>query len=129
MSTVFYAGVKYTKHMEETLDSTQINQSVLQSLLGDSDTSLIPESLVTTLTVGFIILNVIAVLFLVFYIVSLIRKWKVESAVLHMQKDLAEIKAAIAKPQAEHTATPASPAPSNNPVIATNDDAQKPPLT
>lgn len=126
MSTLFYVGVKYTKHMEETLDGTQINQSMLQSLLGDSGTSLIPESLITTLTVGFIILNVIAVLFLVFYIVSLIRKWKVESAVLHMQKDLAEIKASLAKP--ERTVEQVPPAPGNNPVIATTDDAQKPPL-
>lgn len=85
--------------MDSSTDMTQLDPTLLQGLLGDSGTSLIPESLVTTLTVGFIILNVIAVLFLVFYIVSLIRKWKVESAVLHMQKDLAEIKASLATGQ------------------------------
>jgi hypothetical protein len=82
-------------------DTTQLDQSSLNSLLnsangGGASTSLIPESLTTALSVGFIVLNVISILFLILYIVSLVRKWKVQSAVLHMQKDLAEIKLALA---------------------------------
>lgn len=115
--------------MDTTTDTTQIDPTLLQNLLsGDSGTSLIPESLITTLTVGFIVLNVLGILFLIFYIASMIRKWKVESAVLHMQKDLAEIKAALAKPQPERTAEPSSVPRGNNPVIANNDDSQKPPV-
>jgi hypothetical protein len=124
MSTVFYGDLKYTKHMEETLDGTQINQSALQSLLGDSTPSLIPESLITTLTVGFVVLNVLSVLFFVFYVINMVRKWKVESAVFRMQKDLAEIKASLAKPAAtpEAPAAPVHPAQSSN-VIAQADDS------
>lgn len=78
--------------------------TLLQSLLGGTDGgSLIPESLVQTLTVSFIVLNVVGVLFLIAYILSVVRKWKVQSAVLHMRKDLEEIKAhmipaAVAEP-------------------------------
>jgi len=110
--------------MDPSTDTTQLDPSLLQGLLSDSSPSLIPESLVTTLTIGFIVLNVLAVLFLVFYVVSIIRKWKVESAVLHMQKDLAEIKAALAKPQAE----PAITAPADKPVIIAADETQNPPV-
>lgn len=109
--------------MEETLDGTQLNQSALQSLLGDSTPSLIPESLVTTLTVGFVVLNVLGLLFLVFYIINMVRKWKVESAVFRMQKDLAEIKTALAQPapSPQPPAAPAQPAQASN-VIAQSDD-------
>lgn len=58
--------------------------------------NLLPESFLNALTLGFIALNVVAVLFLIVYVFSAIRKWKVQSAVLHMQKDVAEIKAALA---------------------------------
>ena len=84
--------------MEDTTDLSQLDQSALQGLLGGGDaSSLIPEALVTTITIGFIVLNVLGILFFVFYVISLIRKWKVESAVLQMQKDLAEIKAALSQ--------------------------------
>lgn len=86
--------------MDTTTDTTQIDPTLLQNLIGgESSPSLIPESLITTLTIGFIVLNVLGLLFLVFYIASMIRKWKVESAVLHMQKDLAEIKSHLAQAQ------------------------------
>lgn len=112
--------------MDTTTDTTQIDPTLLQNLLsGDSNTSLIPESLITTLTIGFIILNILGVLFLVFFVASLIRKWKVESAVLHMQKDLAEIKAALAKPQPERAPDPEPAVPGKNPVIASNGDTQE----
>ncbi len=72
--------------------------TALQTLLNNSQTSLIPESLVTTLTIGFIVLNVLAVLFFVFYVIGMIRKWKVQSAVFDIKNDLAEIKSQLAKP-------------------------------
>jgi hypothetical protein len=73
-----------------------LDQSSLQSLLGGSNgstTSLIPDSLVHTLSIGFIALNVVSVLFLIVYILSVVRKWKVQTAILRMQKDVAELKA------------------------------------
>ena len=76
----------------ENTQLEQLDQTTLNKLLGGADGSLIPESLVTTITVGVIALNVIGVLFLIVYILSAVRKWKVQSAVLHMQKDVAEIK-------------------------------------
>lgn len=106
--------------------STQLDQSALQDLLGGSTPSLIPESLITTLTVGFVVLNLLALLFFVFYVFSLIRKWKVESAMLKMQKDIADIKTALvqqSQPTESHAhAEPARPAQSSA-VIATNESA------
>ena len=90
------------------------DQSALQGLLGNSGGSLIPESLVTTLTISFIVLNVLGVLFTIFYIAGIIRKWKVQSAVLHMQKDLVEIKQALAaRPQPVQP----QPAPVSEPIV------------
>ncbi|MBC7512243.1 hypothetical protein H7142_01105 [Candidatus Saccharibacteria bacterium] len=91
--------------MEESYNTTQLDPSALQNLLGGSAPSLIPESLVTALTVGFIVLNVLGILFMIFYVISMIRKWRVESATLHMQKDIAEIKDILSKQ------SPAQPAP------------------
>ena len=119
--------------MNDSIDPTQLDQSALQSLLGGSSPSLIPDSLITTMTVGFIVLNVLGVLFFVFYVISLIRKWKVESAVLHMQKDLADIKAQLSngnpashesQPTTQPVVTepiPVTPA-GNNRVVANHDD-------
>lgn len=90
---------------------TQIDQSSLEALISESGKNLIPESLVTVLTVSFILLNILALLFTIFYIISLIRKWKVQSAVLHMQKDVAEIKQALAQKQPEPAPVAAMPVP------------------
>jgi len=73
-----------------------LNQSALDGLL-PTPAELIPPELVTTIIVGFVALNVLGLAFLVLYIINLVRKWKVETAVFHMQKDLAEIKAALTK--------------------------------
>lgn len=54
--------------------------------------NILPEAFIETLTIGFIALTVIAGLFLLAYLVSLVRKWKVQSAVLGLQKDVSEIK-------------------------------------
>lgn len=96
--------------MDSTLDTQTTDPSTFQNLLGGSAPSLVPESLATTLTVGFIVLNVLGLLFFIFYVVSLVRKWKVESAVLHIQKDLAEIKASLA-------GQPNSPAKATEPIV------------
>lgn len=53
------------------------------------------------LTAGFIALNVIAALFLIVYIIGMVRKWKVQSAVLEMQKDVRELRSALASKQNE----------------------------
>jgi hypothetical protein len=112
-------------------DTTQLDQSSLNSLLnsangGGASTSLIPESLTTALSVGFIVLNVISILFLILYIVSLVRKWKVQSAVLHMQKDLAEIKLALAPKPVQVEPLQAAPAPAepaaDSRTVASSDD-------
>lgn len=92
--------------------------TLLQSLLGGTDGgSLIPESLVQTLTISLIVLNVVGVLFLIAYIMSAIRKWKVQSAVLHMRKDLEEIKAHMLPP---------APAPQPEPVATQTETPDKP---
>jgi hypothetical protein len=54
----------------------------------------------------------------------MVRKWKVESAVLHMQKDLAEIKASLSKQTAapQSPDVPVQPGQSSN-VIAQADDS------
>lgn len=130
MSTVYCGGGMYTNHMEQPTDINQFDQSALQNLLNNSNTSLIPESLVTTLIVSFVIINVLGVLFLIFYVLGIIRKWKVQSAVLSMQKDLAEIKATLAKPsQPADVPTPVVQPPQNivqperaNRTIASSDD-------
>lgn len=72
-----------------------MQDSSLQALLGDSQPSLIPESFMTMLTVSFIVLNVLGILFLIFYVLGMVRKWRVQTAVLEMRKDLAEIKAQL----------------------------------
>ncbi len=122
---------RYTHDMEET---TQLDPSTLQNLLGNSNTSLIPESLVTTLTVSFIVLNVLGVLFFVFYVLSIIRKWKVQSAVLDIQKDLAEIKTALNKPvpspdSSTPSSQPVTPAQSSNVLAQSNESFTKRPLS
>ncbi len=113
--------------MDQTYDATQLDPTTLQNLLGNSNTSLIPESLVTTLIVSFVILNVLGVLFFVFYVLGIIRKWKVQSAVLNMQKDLAEIKGHLVSPNSTPSSTTTPPRP--NAVIAAQDTNDGPAKT
>jgi hypothetical protein len=51
-----------------------------------------PDELVTAFMTVVYILTVVSVLFLVVYIVNTVRKWKVQSAILDMQKDIKVIK-------------------------------------
>lgn len=78
----------------------QLDQQTLQTLLdnsggtGGSGVSLtpqIPEELVTTLIVSFVVMNILGLIFIIFYVTHQIRSWKVQSATLRMQKDIAEI--------------------------------------
>lgn len=43
---------------------------------------------------------------------GMVRRWKVQTAILHMQKDVAEIKESLAKPS-----VPVKPAPSETPIF------------
>ena len=110
--------------------SSGIDQSTLNNVLGGSGGgSLFPESLATAMAVSFVVLNIIGLIFLAAYIANAIRNWKVQTAVFHMQKDLAEIKASLASPEPSEpkvkpTApqTPPQPGDSSRMVAATEDD-------
>lgn len=87
----------------------QLDSSKLNDLLQNPTASLIPESLITTITTGFLVMSILGVLFLILYLFSIIRKWRVDSAILHMQKDVAEIKnhLVVSKPEpSDVTPTP-----------------------
>lgn len=75
-------------------DYSTLDQSQLNPLLGGGagTESLIPESMVTFLIVCFVILNLLSIAFLIFWIMGMVRRWKVQTAVLNMQKELVEIK-------------------------------------
>ena len=84
-----------------------IDPSILQELLQNNSDgtgpaiSLFPESFINLLTAGIIVLNIVTILFLIVYIFSTIRKWKVQSAVLAMQKDIREIKESLSSGRIE----------------------------
>lgn len=99
----------YTSGMENL---RQLDQQSLQSLLNSSpDTTginLIPESLTSILTTATYVSLGFMVVFLILYGLNIARKWKVQSAVLKMQKDVAAIKLALAEPAAPRTTAPQS---------------------
>ncbi len=70
----------------------QFDTSRLNELFQNSTPSLIPESLINTIQTGILTLTILGVLFLILYGFTIIRKWKVDSAILEMQKDIADIK-------------------------------------
>ncbi|HEY0965556.1 MAG TPA: hypothetical protein VGE13_03700 [Candidatus Saccharimonadales bacterium] len=113
-----------------TLDTTTLNgQTDLNSLLQNSSSSLLPESFMESLGTAIMISTIIScvflAIFLTVYIISTIRKWKVQSAVLHMQKDISEIKqhlvgAPVSSQPTNNTRNQQETTPSNdNPLIAT----------
>ena len=77
-----------------------IDPSLLQQFLENNSSgsntaptvNLLPESFISMVTIGFIALNVIATLFLIVYVLGVVRKWKVQSAILEMHKDVRDIK-------------------------------------
>jgi len=100
----------YTDNME----TTQLDSQTLQNLLnGTSDgggVNLIPESLTGILTTSLMVSLGLMVVFLVLYALSIVRKWKVQSAILRMQKDVVEIKQALVNPEAsKSTSLPQEP--------------------
>jgi len=58
------------------------------------------------------------VVFLVLYALSIVRKWKVQSAILRMQKDVVEIKQALVK---EPVSQPQPPRQESRKVEVTTD--------
>ena len=79
-----------------TSDPTQ----QLNGLLGGSSGEpLIPESFITFMIICFVLLNILTIIFFIFWIMGMIRRWKVQTAVLNMQKDIAEIKQSLAPPK------------------------------
>ena len=88
-----------------------LDPSALKQLFEDGGTptvNLFPEALVTAITTALTAMTIIGVLFLVVYILGLIRKWKVDSAILAMQKDIHEIKESLGT-RAPQTPEPTSP--------------------
>lgn len=82
----------YLSYMEN------LDPSALKQLFEDGSAptvNLFPEALVTAITTALTAMTILGVLFLIVYIVSLIRKWKVDSAILTMQKDIHEIKESL----------------------------------
>lgn len=78
-------------------DYTSLDQTQLNTLLnGASNEPLIPESLTTFLIICFVVINLLTITFLILWIIGMVRRWKVQSAILHMQKDITEIKQALA---------------------------------
>lgn len=103
--------------------SESTDQTTLNSLLQNSSSNLLPDSLVALMTAGVIISIVISILFLVVFIISSVRKWKVQSAMLNMQKDISEIKHYLApteahQPQPSHETAPQPNDMGPNPLIA-----------
>lgn len=82
----------------------------LNSLLGGgSGQSLIPDSMMPFLIISFVVINILTIVFMIMWIAGMVRRWKVQTAVLHMQKDMAEIKETLAKQSA--------PAPAATPIF------------
>lgn len=70
--------------------------------------SIIPQSTIDSFTTLFVVSTIVSLIIFalvaLFYIISAIRRWKVESAVFAIQKDLAQIKSSLA---AQFVSTPA----------------------
>src|SRR6478735_1151795 len=115
--------------MEDYTTTTDPTQQLNGLLGGTSGEPLIPESLSALLIIGFVIINLLTIAFLIFWFAGMVRRWKVQTAVLHMQKDIAEIKESLAKPTAsapifiEPTAKE-EPVKAETPAAATNTDSQ-----
>lgn len=79
-----------------------IDSNILQNFLNENtdgsvvpSINIFPDELVTAFTIGLYAISIVAILFVVAYIAGLIRKWKVDSAILEMQKDLKEIRESL----------------------------------
>jgi len=111
--------------MEDTSVSSDPSQQLNSLLGGSSGQPIIPESMTVFLVVCFVILNVLSIVFMIFWIMGMMRRWKVQTAILRMQKDIVEIKESLAKPAepvpvAEPTFT--EPAKLKSDIIASSDE-------
>ena len=58
---------------------------------GGSSLFQLPSGLVTVLTIGSIVVTVLSVVIMILYLVSLVRRWKVQTAILDIQKQVHEM--------------------------------------
>lgn len=72
----------------------QFLQTYSENQEGDASPSfnLFPQELIDMFAIGIIALIVISSLFLVVYLIGTIRKWRVQSAVLDIHRDVKELK-------------------------------------
>jgi len=79
-----------------------------------STTSLLPQSAIDSLSAMFALSMFVSLILFaligVLYIITAIRKWKVQSAILDMHKDIKQMKEAIVR-QPEAAAAPEQPVP------------------
>ena len=82
----------------EDYSTADPTQQINNLLGGGSGEPLIPESLQVFLIISFVIINILTIVFMIFWIMGMVRRWKVQTAILRMQKDVAEIKESLAQP-------------------------------
>ena len=99
----------------EDYSTADPTQQINNLLGGGSGEPLIPESLQVFLIISFVVINILTIVFMIFWIMGMVRRWKVQTAILHMQKDIVEIKESLAKP--------AEPVPVEKPIFI---EPQKP---
>ena len=99
----------------EDYSTADPTQQINNLLGGGSGEPLIPESLQIFLIISFVVINILTIVFMIFWIMGMVRRWKVQTAILHMQKDIVEIKESLAKPT--------EPAPVEKPIFI---EPQKP---
>ncbi len=114
-----------------TTTPTDPTQQLNSLLGGSSNQPLIPDSMMTFIIISFVIINILTIVFMIMWIAGMVRRWKVQTAVLHMQKDMAEIKETLAKQAAATTAPkpifnePEKPASESNTAEPKHDDVHK----
>lgn len=81
----------------ENIDPAILQQFLQNNTEGTSQPfTLFPQELIDMFAMGIIALVVISALFLLVYLVGTIRKWKVQSAVLDIHKDVKQLKELLA---------------------------------
>lgn len=83
--------------LEAASNSTESNSQPLQ---------LIPQEIIDMLAIGIIAFIALIALFLLVFIIGTIRKWRVQSAILNIQKEVHEIKLQLS---VEKKSTPQAP--------------------
>lgn len=99
-----------------------LNQPELNSLLQGNAQNLIPQSMQTVLLISFVALNVATLIFIIAYIFGIIRKRKVQTAILKMHEDVVDIKQLL-KTLADTKLSPTTKDTSSAPPV--NDDVNE----